>query len=40
MTYHPELDGKLERTNKIIEDMLRMYVMDHPSKLEDDIHLL
>jgi transposase InsO family protein len=26
--YHPESDGKIERTNKITEDMLRMYVMD------------
>jgi transposase InsO family protein len=28
--YHPESDGKIERTNRIIEDMLRMYVMDQP----------
>jgi hypothetical protein len=39
-TYHPEPDGKIERTNKIIEDMLRMYVMDHPSKWKDYIHLV
>jgi hypothetical protein len=39
-TYHPESDGKMERTNRIIEDMLRMYVMDHPSKWEDYIHLV
>ena len=32
--YHPESDRKTERTNMIIEDMLRMYVMDHPSKWE------
>ena len=38
--YHPELDGKKERTNKIIEDMLRMYVMDQPSKWEDYIHFI
>jgi hypothetical protein len=30
--YHPESNGKIERTNRIIEDMLKMYVMDHPSK--------
>jgi hypothetical protein len=29
-----------ERTNKIIEDMLRMYVMDQPSKWEYYIHLV
>jgi hypothetical protein len=37
-TYHPKSDGKIERTNKKIEDMLRMYVMDHPSKWEDYIN--
>ena len=39
-TYHLESDGKTKRTNKIIEDMLRMYVMDQPSKWEDYIHLV
>jgi hypothetical protein len=34
-TYHPESNGKTERTNMIIEHMLRMYVMDQPSKWED-----
>jgi DNA-binding transcriptional regulator WhiA len=38
--YHPESDGKTKRNNKIIEDMLRMYVMDQPSKLEDYIHFI
>ena len=28
--YHPESNGKTKRTNRIIEDMLKMYVMDHP----------
>jgi hypothetical protein len=32
-TYHPELDGQTERVNQVIEDMLRMYVMDKPSKM-------
>jgi hypothetical protein len=27
-SYHPESDGKTERTKRVIEDMLRMYVMD------------
>jgi hypothetical protein len=31
-TYHPQTDGKTKRVNQIIEDMLRMYVMDKPSK--------
>jgi transposase InsO family protein len=39
-TYHPESDGKIERVNQIIEDMLRMYVMDQPSKWEDYLHLV
>jgi hypothetical protein len=31
-TYHPKSDGKTKRVNQVIEDMLRMYVMDKPSK--------
>jgi transposase InsO family protein len=38
-TYHPQTDGKTERVNRIIEDMMRMYVMDKPSKWEDYLHL-
>jgi hypothetical protein len=30
----------MERTNIIIEEMLKMYVMDQPSKWEDYIHLV
>ena len=29
-TYHPEYDGKTERVNQVIEDMLSMCVMDKP----------
>jgi hypothetical protein len=32
-TYHPEFDGKTKRVKEVIEDMLRMYVMEKPSKL-------
>jgi hypothetical protein len=39
-TYHPQTDGQTERVNRIIEDMLRMYVMDKPSKWEDYLHLV
>jgi transposase InsO family protein len=28
-TYHPETDGQTERVNQVMEDMLRMYVMDN-----------
>ncbi len=27
MTNHPQIDGQIKRANKILEDMLRMYVM-------------
>jgi hypothetical protein len=40
MTYHPQIDGKTERVDRIIEDMLRMYVMYKPSKWEDYLHLV
>jgi hypothetical protein len=39
-TYHPKSDGKTERVNQVIEDVLRMYVMDRPSKWEDYLHLV
>jgi hypothetical protein len=39
-TYHLESDEKTERVNQVIEDMLRMYVMDKPSKWEDYLHLV
>ena len=38
--YHPQMDGKTERVNQVLEDMLRMYVMDKPSKWEDYLHLV
>jgi hypothetical protein len=38
-TYHSESDGKI-RVNQVIEDMLRMYVMEKPYKWEDYIHLV
>jgi transposase InsO family protein len=28
-TCHPETDGQTERVNQVMEDMLRMYVMDN-----------
>jgi hypothetical protein len=40
ITYHLELNGKIERINQIIEDMLRMYVMENPSRWEDYLHLV
>ena len=38
--YHPKMDGKIERANQVLEDMLRMYVKDYPKKWEDYLHFL
>jgi acyl-ACP thioesterase len=38
--YHIESDEQTEKVNQVIEDMLRMYVMDKPSKGEDYLHLV
>ena len=37
--YHTQIDGKTERLNQIVEDMLRMYVMKNPMKWDDYMHL-
>ena len=31
-SYHPQTDGKTKRVNQVLEDMLRMYVMEKPTK--------
>jgi hypothetical protein len=38
--YHLESDGQTERVNRVIEDIMRMYVMDKPSRWEDYLHLV
>ena len=38
--YHPQTDGQTERVNQVLEDMLRMYVMEKPTKWEDYLHLV
>jgi transposase InsO family protein len=38
--YHLESDGQIERVNRVIEDILIMYVMDKPSRWEDYLHLV
>jgi hypothetical protein len=40
MTYHPQPDGQTARFNQVIEDMLRMYVMNKLYKWEDYLHLV
>jgi hypothetical protein len=32
IAYHPKSDGQIERVNRVIEDMLRMYMMGKPSR--------
>ena len=38
--YHPHTNGHTKRVNQMLEDMLRMYVMDKPTKWEDYLHLV
>jgi hypothetical protein len=38
--YHPETDGKTERVNQVLEDMLRMYVMDQQNQWEKYLPLV
>ena len=40
IAYHPQTDGKTERVNQILEDMLRMHVMHQPRKWEDYLPLV
>ena len=40
IAYHPQTNGQTERVNQVLEDMLRMYVMDKPTKWEDYLHLV
>lgn len=37
--YHPQTDSETERTNHILEDMIRIYVMYRPTRWEDFLHL-
>jgi hypothetical protein len=39
-SYHPEIDGKNERKNQILEDMIWMYVMDQQKCWEDFLPLV
>eukprot|EP00253_Pinus_taeda_P005316 PITA_05316 len=38
--YHPQTDGQTERVNQVVEDMLRSYVMQQPSRWEEYLHLV
>jgi hypothetical protein len=39
-SYHLESDGKIERVNQMIEDMIRIYLRKKPSKWEDYLHFI
>lgn len=39
-TYHLQTDGQIERVNKILEDMLRMYFMHQQRKWEEYMPLV
>jgi hypothetical protein len=39
-SYHSKSDGQTKRVNKVIGDMLRIYVMDKPLKWEYYLHLV
>ena len=39
-TYYPQTDGQMKRINRILEDMLRMYVMYQPKKWEEYLPLV
>ena len=37
---HPETNGEIEKTNQVIDDMLKMYVMERSTKWQDYLHLV
>lgn len=39
VSYHPQTNGKTKRMNQILDGILRMYVMDKPTKSEYFLHL-
>jgi hypothetical protein len=38
--YHTKSNGQFKRVNQVIEDMMRIYVMDNSSKWEEYLHLV
>ena len=39
IAYRLQTDGHIERVNHIVNEMLRMYIMNDPRKWEDYLHL-
>ena len=40
IAYHPKMEDQIERVNQVLEDMLRIYVMDKSLKWGDYLHLV
>lgn len=40
IAYHPQTNGQTERVNQVLEDMLRSYVMQQPTRWEEYLHLV
>jgi hypothetical protein len=36
-TYHPQTDGQIERTNQVLEDMLRACALQHGSSRDKSL---
>ena len=37
LAYHPKTDGQTERTNQVLEDMLRAYALQHGSSWDKSL---
>jgi transposase InsO family protein len=37
LAYHPQTDGQTKRTNQVLEDMLRAYVLQHGSSWDKSL---
>jgi hypothetical protein len=37
LAYHPQIDGQIERTNQILEDMLRAYALKYGKRWDKSL---
>lgn len=40
LAYHQEMDGQPKCVNRVLEDMLQMYCMEHKTKWKDYLYLV